>query len=60
MWRVLLQPDRVFTEFRGRFAGKSSPVHFFWGAFDLAAPSHDFPGALPRPIRVECRTSASM
>jgi len=34
-WRVLLQADRVLKRFRGRFLGKSSPVHFFWGAFDL-------------------------
>jgi Family of unknown function (DUF5996) len=50
-WRVLLQADRLFTAFRGRFLGKVSPVHFFWGSFDLAvtrfsgriAPVH--PGA---------------
>jgi hypothetical protein len=35
-WRVLVQVDRVFKQFRGQFLGKSSPVHFFWGAFDLA------------------------
>jgi hypothetical protein len=35
-WRILAQADKVFTEFRGRFIGKSSPVHFFWGSFDLA------------------------
>jgi hypothetical protein len=35
-WRVLLQADRVFKEFRARFTGKCSPVHFFWGAPDLA------------------------
>jgi hypothetical protein len=34
--RILLQADRVFRIHRGRFLGKSSPVHFFWGAFDLA------------------------
>jgi hypothetical protein len=34
--RILLSTDRVFSEFRSRFLGKSSPVHFFWGAFDLA------------------------
>lgn len=34
--RVLLVVDRVFNIHRGRFLGKSSPVHFFWGAFDLA------------------------
>jgi hypothetical protein len=52
-WRVLLQTDRVFKQFRARFTGKSSPVHFFWGSFDLAvtrfsgreAPPH--PGGIP-------------
>lgn len=52
-WRVLLQVDRVFKEFRARFIGKCSPVHFFWGSFDLAvtrfsgriAPKH--PGGVP-------------
>src|SRR4051794_17548710 len=34
--RVLTQVDRVFSQFRGEFLGKCSPVHFFWGAFDLA------------------------
>ena len=51
VWRILLQTSRVLTEFRSRFIGKVSPVHFFWGAFDLAltrfsgrrAPAH--PGA---------------
>jgi hypothetical protein len=52
-WRVLLQSDRVFKEFRSDFCGKCSPVHFFWGSFDLAvtrfsgrrAPQH--PGSVP-------------
>ncbi|MDT0632654.1 DUF5996 family protein [Rubrivirga sp. S365] len=52
-WRVLVQAHRVFTDFRARFLGKVSPVHFFWGAFDLAvtrfsgreAPTH--PGGVP-------------
>ncbi len=52
-WRILLQTDRVMTEFRAQFIGKSSPVHFFWGSFDLAvtrfsgrsAPEH--PGGVP-------------
>jgi hypothetical protein len=52
-WRVLLQSDRVFKEFRSDFCGKCSPVHFFWGSFDLAvtrfsgrrAPQH--PGGVP-------------
>jgi hypothetical protein len=35
-WRILSQSDRVFKEFRARFIGKVSPVHFFWGSFDLA------------------------
>ena len=36
-WRALVQADRVMKAFRGRFLGKASPVHFFWGSFDLAA-----------------------
>ena len=35
--RILLQADAILKEFRGRFIGKASPVHFFWGSFDLAA-----------------------
>jgi hypothetical protein len=35
-WRVLVQADRVLHGFRGRFIGKVSPVHVFWGGFDLA------------------------
>ena len=35
-WRILLSVDAVFTQFRAGFVGKSSPVHFFWGSFDLA------------------------
>jgi Family of unknown function (DUF5996) len=52
-WQILVQSDRVFKEFRARFVGKASPVHFFWGAPDLAvtrfsgrsAPLH--PGGVP-------------
>jgi hypothetical protein len=52
-WRALVQIERVFTRFRSRFLGKVSPVHFFWGSFDLAvtrfsgrrAPLH--PGGVP-------------
>jgi len=52
-WRILIQCDRLFKAFRGRFLGKVSPVHFFWGSFDLAAtrfsgrlaPAH--PGTAP-------------
>jgi hypothetical protein len=35
-WHVLIQVDRVFKQFRSGFLGKASPVHFFWGSFDLA------------------------
>ena len=58
-WRVLAQSHRVFSAFRARFIGKCSPVHFFWGAPDLAvtrfsgrtAPEH--PGGVPNlPDRV--------
>jgi Family of unknown function (DUF5996) len=35
-WRILVCVDKVFTEFRSRFVGKCSPVHFFWGSFDHA------------------------
>jgi hypothetical protein len=35
-WRALLQANRVMAEFRASFLGKASPVHFFWGSFDLA------------------------
>lgn len=35
-WQILIQVDGVFKEFRSRFIGKCSPVHFFWGSFDLA------------------------
>ncbi|MBS0626509.1 MAG: hypothetical protein JSS32_10715, partial [Verrucomicrobia bacterium] len=52
-WRVLVQVDRVLKCFRTGFLGKVSPVHFFWGSFDLAvtrfsgrrAPLH--PGGIP-------------
>jgi hypothetical protein len=52
-WRIFVQVDRVLKRFRGGFLGKASPVHFFWGGFDLAetrfsgrrAPRH--PGGVP-------------
>jgi hypothetical protein len=53
-WRVLVQADRVFKKFRSRFCGKCSPVHFFWGSFDLAVtrfsgrPAPPHPGGVPR------------
>jgi hypothetical protein len=36
-WRIVLQTHHVLKRFHGRFLGKASPVHFFWGSFDLAA-----------------------
>ena len=52
-WMALTNVQRVFTQFRSEFTGKVSPIHFFWGAFDLAvtrfsgrpAPKH--PGGVP-------------
>ena len=52
-WRILVQAERVLQVFRARYLGKCSPVHFFWGSFDLAvtrfsgrrAPKH--PGGVP-------------
>jgi hypothetical protein len=52
-WHVLVQSDRVFKEFRSGFCGKCSPVHFFWGSFDLAVtrfsgrPAPPHPGGIP-------------
>ncbi|MGB7696431.1 MAG: DUF5996 family protein, partial [Nitrososphaeraceae archaeon] len=48
-WRILTQANRVFTEFRCRFNGKVSPVHFFWGAFDLAVTRFSGRTAPPHP-----------
>ena len=53
LWQALVRVERVFKEFRAHFIGKCSPVHFFWGSFDLAvtrfsgrtAPPH--PGGVP-------------
>ncbi len=53
LWRALVQTERVMNRFRADFKGKASPVHFFWGSFDLAvtrfsgreAPPH--PGGIP-------------
>ena len=58
-WLALVQADRVLKQFRGRFLGKSSPSHFWWGAFDLACtrfsgrPAPPHPGGLPNlPDRI--------
>ncbi len=47
-WRVLMHADQVFQQFSSRFVGKVSPVHFFWGSFDLAVTR--FSGR-PAPVR---------
>jgi hypothetical protein len=48
-WRILQQSDRLFKRFRADFLGKSSPVHFFWGSFDLAVTRFSGRPAPPRP-----------
>jgi hypothetical protein len=48
-WRILLQSDRVFKQFRARFIGKCSPVHFFWGSCDLAVTRFSGRRAPERP-----------
>ena len=72
-WQALRQSDRVLKDFRARFIGKVSPVHFFWGSFDLAVsrfsgrtappPGGATPnvarGSWPRPTRTRCRAAAS-
>ena len=63
-WRILLQAHRVLTQFRGRFIGKASPVHFFWGSFDLAVtrfsgrPAPQHPG-VPNLARFVAREAYS-
>src|SRR3569623_1430022 len=52
-WRVLIQVERVFMQFRAHFLGKCSPVHFFWAASIL--PSRAFQGAPHRVIPAACR-----
>jgi hypothetical protein len=48
-WRQLVQADRVLNEFRSHFVGKVSPVHFFWGAMDLACTRFSGRAAPPHP-----------
>ena len=48
-WRALVQVARVFGVFRARFIGKCSPVHFFWGSFDLAVTRFSGRAAPPHP-----------
>ncbi|HZS59438.1 MAG TPA: DUF5996 family protein [Gemmatimonadaceae bacterium] len=52
-WQILAESDRVLKRYRGQFLGKSSPVHFFWGAMDLAVtrfsgrPGPRYSGSVP-------------
>jgi Family of unknown function (DUF5996) len=48
-WHILAQADRVMKVFRARFIGKASPVHFFWGSFDLAVTRFSGRRAPPHP-----------
>jgi hypothetical protein len=48
-WQILARADAVFKEFRSRFIGKASPVHFFWGSFDLAVTRFSGRRAPERP-----------
>jgi hypothetical protein len=48
-WRALLQADRVFRQFQTSWLGKASPVHFFWGSFDLAVTRFSGRRAQERP-----------
>jgi hypothetical protein len=48
-WRILVETEQVFYEFRARFLGKCSPVHFFWGSFDLAVTRFSGRRAPERP-----------
>jgi hypothetical protein len=48
-WRILRRSDTLFKRFRARFIGKSSPVHFFWGSFDLAVTRFSGRRAPARP-----------
>jgi len=48
-WRILLSVDAAFSQFRSRFIGKCSPVHFFWGSFDLAVTRFSGRRAPERP-----------
>jgi hypothetical protein len=51
-WRLLIQADRLLKQFRTGFLGKASPVHFFWGSFDLAVTRFSGRRAPPHPAGV--------
>ena len=48
-WRILVQTERVMQQFRSDFLGKNSPIHFFWGSFDLAVTRFSGRRAPERP-----------
>jgi len=48
-WEILASSEKIFVEFRARFIGKASPIHFFWGSFDLAATRFSGRRAPERP-----------
>ncbi|HEY4015219.1 MAG TPA: DUF5996 family protein [Polyangiaceae bacterium] len=52
-WEALRRVEPVFQTFRARFRGKCSPVHFFWGSFDLAVSRFNGRRAPPRPSKVD-------
>jgi hypothetical protein len=64
-WQILVFSDRVLKEFRGRFIGKCSPSHFWWGGFDLACtrfsgkPAPPHPGGIPNLADYVTRESYS-
>ena len=53
-WQILVQTDRILSTFRSNFIGKSSPVHFFWGSFDLAITRFSGRTAPQHPGGVGC------
>ena len=59
-WRALVQVDRVFKKFRAGFIGKASPVHFFWGSFDLAVTRFSGRRAPPFTSKVPGLSTAVM
>jgi hypothetical protein len=56
-WQILVSVNKVFWEFRSRFTGKVSPVHFFWGSFDLAVTRFSGRRSRCSLLRI-CRTGA--
>lgn len=59
-WRALVQADRVFKKFRTGFIGKASPIHFFWGSFDLAVTRFSGRTAPPFTSKVPGLSTAVM